>query len=702
MNFEGKEKLQSIIDEKNEEIQQLKTCIEQERIKFNNQLQDLHDYYESILAVLPGHVYWLDKNNVFLGCNNLQAQNAKLKNRKDIVGKTNFDMPWKDQAEELNKLNSLVMESGTPHTAEEYAVMANGLAVYLSQKTPLRDKENNIIGVLGVSIDITEQKKLEAALRRAKEAAEVANHAKTEFIANMSHDIRTPLNGMIGMSKLLQNKSQNVEEKQYLQLLNESTEHLLELLNDVLDVVSADNNAEQTLRDELFDLRKSIQRIVCLELPALKMKNLELKIEIDDEIPTYLHSDRRKLYSILLNLLGNSIKFTETGSIKIKVKLLGEIKEKVRLEFSVSDTGIGIPTEEHTRIFDRFYSTPSSDKALTKGYGVGLHTAQEYVELLGGKLKIHSQVGSGTTFYFDLAMKVSNRNEQQSKRSPIISTEMAINNLTNMTTDSPLILLVEDNIIALRLVETIVTQAGYRFISAVGGEEALDLAKAMTFDLIITDIGLPGISGAELTYLIRDWETKSNKNPVPIIGLTAHLLGESETKCLQAGMNKVLSKPIYLNEMQALVKEFVKKSSDKRTVLGKDLPESEEQLFALDQYPLLDLEVGIKNMGDKVVLNELLRLLVDEAIPEDSMAIQKAYEGKNWQLIEDLAHKMKSGALYCGTIKMQYACQYLERYRKAGHSLSLERLYQQLLQVLKETKLYVESWLEQEMAEESV
>lgn len=658
----------------------------------------------SIIDSIPNHfIFWKDKNSVYLGCNEAFASSLGLDSTSQIIGKTDYDLPTtKEQSDAYRTDDKLVMESIKPKlNIEENQTLANGENRTLSTtKVPLFDGQGSVYGVLAIYSDITERKKMEFSLEKAKNEAEIANRAKTEFIANMSHDIRTPLNGMVGMSKLLQNKIQGVEERQYVDWLNESTEQLLELLNSILDVVSADNISELNLREESFDLRKSIQCIVDLEFPALKMKNLELTIEIDDEVPAYIHGDRSKLYSILLNLLGNSIKFTEAGHIKIRVKLLGEISEKMQLEFSVIDTGIGIHDELQDKIFDRFYRANPSGKGGPSGFGVGLHVAQKYVELLGGKLKVLSQLGSGSTFYFVLSMKIGTSNEMEPQNfRENQSQERAVKSELATTSESPLILLVEDNIIALRLVETIVTQAGYRYISAPEGEQALELVKSNTFDLIITDIGLPGISGAELTHLIRELEKSTNKNAVPIVGLTAHRLAESENECLQAGMNKVISKPIYLNDMQDLVKEYFKKNNTnvrQSVVLGRDLPEREEQLFVLDQYPLLDLERGIKNMGDKVVLVNLLKLLVDKAIPEDRVSMQSAYAEKNWQQVEDLAHKMKSGALYCGTIKMQYACQYLERYRKAGYSVALEKLYQQLVQVLEETKQHVELWLKKQ------
>lgn len=254
-------KLNNLLDEKDREINRLTKALENLQLKSKTAVQELHDYYNHIIALMPGNVYWLDRSNVFLGCNDLHAQNARLDSRKDIIGKTNFDLPWKDQAEELNRLNNLVMQSGTTHTAEEYAVMPNGLVVYLSQKTPLRDNQGAIVGVLNVSIDITERKKMEAALRRAKEVSEIANQAKTEFIANMSHDIYTPLNGIVGLSHLLGERLGNSDDKLYAKWINESGKQLLGLLKSVLNMAADDQLVETELHEEPWDIRQVLAEL---------------------------------------------------------------------------------------------------------------------------------------------------------------------------------------------------------------------------------------------------------------------------------------------------------------------------------------------------------------------------------------------------------------------------------------------------------
>jgi two-component system, OmpR family, aerobic respiration control sensor histidine kinase ArcB len=407
MNFEDMEKLRSIIEEKNVEIKRLKTCLEQERLKFKDEIQERKDYYESIIAAMPGHVYWLDENNIFLGCNDLQAKDADLQSRKEIVGKTNHDMLWKEQAEELNRLNNQVRETGIPHVAEEYMVMANGLGVYLSQKTPLRNNKNQVVGVLGVSIDITERKKMEAALRRAKEASEDAYLAKTEFIGNISQDIYTSLYGIIGLAKQLEGKVTNLEEKLYLRWICESGSQLLELLNEIVAASADEHLNKNDVNLEIFDVRKHVQDIVHLTLPKVKMKHLDLHLEIDETLPQKLITDGANVRRILLNLLSNVVELTDKGSITLGIKVLLNDGEYVQLQFRVL-TSILIPEELQDQIFNRFFRTNSTDGKGMDSYRMSLHIAQNYVGKLGGEITLTSELGKGSTFYFSLSVKIAN------------------------------------------------------------------------------------------------------------------------------------------------------------------------------------------------------------------------------------------------------------------------------------------------------
>ncbi len=567
MSVEKLKEVQKLVEEKEEEIKKLTKLLEQKNLEHEIQLQDNRDYYENILAIMPGHVYWMSADNIYLGCNNLQARDARLKSRKDIVGKTNFDLPWKDQAEEFDKVNKEVMETGETNTREEYAVMTDGLAIYHTEKTPLRDKEGKIIGLVGVSLDITERKKNAAALRRAKEASEATNYAKTEFITNMSHDIKTPLTGIVGMAELLEAGAKTAEERQYARWINESGQQLLELLNRVLEIVSVGSleKESEVINSAPYNLRKSIHNIARLVLPTVKMKNLDLRIEIDEAVPQLVFTDGTKLRRILLNLLGNAIKFTESGFVGINVQLLEDDEDYVQLQFNIFDTGIGIEFEVQPKVFERFFRiNPTPGQG---GHGVGLHIAQNYVGLLGGEINLTSKLGEGSLFSFVLSLKVAKQAEDvhlaevfENKIASTFALEKEIDtrNQLSVSAEAPFLLLVEDNKIALRLVEIVATQAGCKFISTTVGEQALDLAKSMEFDLILTDINLPRMSGTQLTQEIRSWEKENRRRrQVPIVGLTVDAPGKAEEECLRSGMNEVLAKPITLIAMQKIVRHYI-------------------------------------------------------------------------------------------------------------------------------------------------
>jgi len=305
------------------------------------------------------------------------------------------------------------MKSGEPKlNIEETQTLSDGNTRILStNKTPLIDEHGNVYGVLAIYSDITERKNLERSLENAKNMAEAASRAKSEFIANMSHDLRTPLAGIVGMSELLQGDVDNQKQKQYAAWVNESGEQLLGLLNGILDVVSADNIKENDIQEETFELVQCLQDLIRLEIPSAQLKGLSLKTKIAPDVPPYLHTDRTKLHRILLNLLGNAIKFTENGEITIEVDTLNTSDGRVHLQFRVNDTGIGIPDHLQDKVFDRFYRVNPSHKGVYSGHGIGLHIAQSYVKLLGGEIKLHSQDNVGTTFYFDLNLKIGNKDD---------------------------------------------------------------------------------------------------------------------------------------------------------------------------------------------------------------------------------------------------------------------------------------------------
>jgi len=273
--------------------------------------------FNNVVKYAPGLLYWKDVNSVYQGCNDEFARWAGLQSRRDVKGKTDFELIWKERAKLYVEVDKQVIESGVAklNHVEVITLSNNKTITAITNKVPMLDNNGQIIGVLGITTDITHQKEIELALSVAKELAEVANHAKTEFIANMGHDIRTPLCGVVIMSQLLIDTLQNPEQKKYAEWLNKSGGQLLVLLNGILDIVSADHINENDLRIQPFDLRQCINDIIELERPITYMKQLDLRVAIDESIPRYINCDRTKLHRIILNLLGNAIKFTDKGYV---------------------------------------------------------------------------------------------------------------------------------------------------------------------------------------------------------------------------------------------------------------------------------------------------------------------------------------------------------------------------------------------------
>lgn len=671
---------------------------------------------ETLLENMPCNVYWMDKNCTMVGCNQNVLSMLNM-TREEYIGKTYEELAeichWpKDLAEKLKNDDLQVLRTGQPIFGIEDPPLphANNTSLnLLTSRVPIRNNLGEIIGVAGISVDISE-------LKRARESAEAANQAKTEFIANMSHDIRTPLNGVIGVAELLRKVGSSPKDREYGQMIYVASKELLELLNSILDVVSADHMNENDIYYETFSLQNLLNHLCELMQASLKAKNIQLKLMLDPALPDYVVNDRLKLERILQNLLGNAIKFTSQGSVTIIANVIAQDKESVQIEFCISDTGIGIPENQKQQIFERFFRATPSYEGIYQGHGVGLYIVKKFVNLLGGEILVDSEPGKGTRFRFMLSMKVGKSQDaivlqhdlklrvQEaiiSKPIPIQTQELAQD--TSEPADKTKILFIEDNEIARYTGQVLLQNAGYRVQAVETAENAMALVKSQAFDLIISDLGLPGIQGDEMANIIRYWEKIADKTPTPIIALTAHADHKVKNNCLLAGINEIFIKPLDEKLLQTilqwlLVKKDVEpqtniKSDAMVTGLGPDLPLTEEALFQLNNYALFDETDGVKKIGSKKALREMLMLLLERVIPEELAGIKVAHVTHNWQEVQRIAHKLKGGAVYCGTIRMAYACQYLERYRQAGHDKLLEELYQQLLLVIMQTQQVIKAWL---------
>lgn len=679
-------------------------------------IQEVHAYYQKIISCMPNNVYWLDKNCITQGCNSNVLKFVGLNNFDEFIG-INYEKMgeiagWADGHAKLYEHDDLdVMSTGIPKLNIEdppiYDAEGNP-TYYLSSRTPVFDDEHKeVIGVVGISVDITERKKMEEELRIAKEKAEVASLAKTEFIANMGHDIRTPLTGIIGYSRHLAEQLHTLEEKDCARQIYESGEQLLGLLNGVMDMITANSTNEDNVVQESFDVRRVIQDVVELELPAIKARQLEIESHVDAAVPQYIVGDRMKLHRIILNLTGNAIKFTQKGRIELNARLITSKDGSTSIEFSVKDTGIGIPEELQDRVFDRFFKVSPSYKGLYAGNGIGLHIVQKYVDLLQGEISLSSEEGKGTTISVILPLKMGDK--------PALDVDELSAHLPKQTHSKPAVshtispvvveenkvhmLLVEDNTAAMNVLKMMAQRFDIQLSMAADAEIAFELVKAHHFDLIITDLGLPGKQGDELTALIRAYEQKHHRANTTIVGLTGHALGDITQMCLNAGMNEVYRKPMMPKELAALVEPLIQKKwhADKNPLmingaLGMDLPHTEAELFQIKHLPILDLDLAVSLLGSEEVAREIFESLKVEGISSELPYIKMAHDKGDWGTVGTLAHKMKAGAVF-GTVRLHYAILYLERYIKAGHMTCSKELYTQMIHVIDETMMYLDNWL---------
>ena len=710
------------------------TELEHAKQKAEENCQAVLDYLDKIIDCTPGNLYWKNKEGVYLGGNAIMMNAVGLKSKKELIGKTDYELFGVDRADALRENDKEVMETGKAITIEEIATLPDGTQhFYIAAKMPLKNKTGHIIGVVGTSLDITDRKKMEQELQQAKTAAEAANQAKSEFLANISHDVRTPLTGIITFSRHLKEKDKlsEAERKEFAGDTFHASEQLLNLLNGVLDVVSADSATDHDLNLKSFNLRDMIDDLIQLEKPAVKSHHLELRKSIDESVPKFVIGDRMKVHRILLNLIGNAIKFTEKGYIKLSATLQEKDDKKATITFSIEDTGIGIPEEAQPQIFERFYKVNPSYKGKYTGNGIGLNIVKTYLHLLGGKIDLHSTFGKGTTFIVTLTFQIGDAPQEDPEDSsyieilkqeqeeilleeevPLVETSAtpAVDHI-----DSPIkILLVEDNILALKSLKTLFMPFKFHVMEAQNAEDAFELVKQVPFDLILTDIGLPGMQGDELIEKIRQVEKETGQAKKKIVALTGHAVGgELADKCKKAGVDELFKKPMEPKLLKSLLDPFMKmrhektkltpepelkaalsekSSSSKGGKLGVDLPDTEEQLFEIDQHPLLDLKVGEAVLGSEALVKDILRDLNENGIAPELGKLKQAHAAGDWENIRALAHKIKGGTTF-GTVRLYYALLYMERYIKAEHMNCAEALYAQMLRVIDETVEYLDKHL---------
>jgi PAS domain S-box-containing protein len=502
-----------------------------------------------------------------------------------------------------------------------------------------KDKNGNVLGIVIVARDVTEQKRIERELTEAKIFAELAAEfaedaknkaeiaakiaedavkAKQQFLSNMSHEIRTPMNAIIGFTKVVLKTELSVKQKEYLSAIKMSGDALIVLINDILDLAKVDAG-KMTFEHTPFKMAQSISAMLHLFETKIQEKNLKLIKEYDDKIPGVLIGDPVRLHQIILNLVSNAVKFTTEGQITVRVSLLDEDDDKVFIEFAVTDTGIGIPKNKIENIFENFQQATSGTSRLYGGTGLGLAIVKQLVEPQGGSINVKSEVDKGSTFSFKLSFQKTKSEVETETKTIELDTE--VKNIK--------VLVVEDIALNQLLMKTLLDDFGFERDIAANGKIAIEKLQSKTYDIILMDLQMPEMNGFEATEYIRN----QMNSKIPIIALTADVTTVDLAKCKAVGMNDYIAKPVDERVLYSKIMGLMKKpivSNESRKIVTV----VNEKVKCTDLDYLLQ-----RTKSNPTLMMEIITLYLEQT-PSLVNTMKLSFHIKDWKTLYSAVHKM--------------------------------------------------------------
>lgn len=642
---------------------------------------------DALIKQLPVNFFCIDVNGYCTGYNQRMLDTLGLENSKEYLGvhSSSFGKKvWENCKDVIKKQKTVTLEEcGKGKT-------------YLTVKAPHYNKEKKIVGVIGISLDISDRKLAEKQLLLEKEKAEAANKAMQAFLENMRHDLRTALNGIEGNAQLIQDKTVDPALTEYVENLVISARVLTSIQNQVLNATRV-FSGDVPFYKKKFHWQSRLQQIIDLNRAKAQSKHLKLTLDYDKTIPDYLVGDCKRLSIVALELLTNALKYTDKGRVIVQTTLHKQEGRDVFLKLSVIDTGIGISKDKQEEIFMRFRRLTPSYEGKYQGLGLGLSVVKQFIDELDAEIYVESELNKGTTFtcYIPMKESISNNNQFLDDTGDLFpshsldidalmrsvqSKEISTQSPTQETAKKSRVLLVEDQPIALQIATGLLTNLQCVVDSATTGQAAIDKALSHDYDIIFMDVGLPDKDGNEVTRQIRLAERGTSKH-VPIIALTAHIDSESKKTCVEAGMDAVLNKPLIKAKAADTLNAFIPARSQSIAQTKEAVAPEEKSLFELTGK-VVDLAMGAELIGDdETMAHTMIQNVLDDYDTQET-DLDKAYDQKDWDTMQAIIHRVRGGMVYCGMPRVSMAANHLENYLKAEKTKLITKLYDQFREEL--------------------